>query len=72
MNSKRVNHQKAVASSQKEFQKLLAMYDLIVSREDLQKLYEREVNGFVSSITLLAIKAIIDADIESKCGKPHE
>ena len=72
MNSKRVNHQKAAASSQKEFQKLLAMYDLIVSREYLQKLYEREVNGFVSGITLLAINAIIDAEIENKCGKPHE
>jgi len=27
---------------------------------------------FVSGITLLAIKASIDVEIESKCGKPYE
>ncbi len=71
MISKRVNPENATASSQKELQKLRVMYDLIVSREDLQDLYEREMNEFVSGITLLAIKAIIDAEIESKCGKAH-
>lgn len=72
MISKRVKRGKAVASSQKELQNLRDMYDLIASREDLQELYDREMNEFVSSITLLAIKAIIDAEIESKCGKVHE
>ncbi len=71
MISKRVNPKKPTASSQKELQRLRVMYDLIASREDLQDLYEREMNEFVSGITLLAIKAIIDAEIESKCGKAH-
>jgi len=72
MNSKRVKQENTTASSQKELQNLRDMYDLIASREDLQELYEREMNEFVSSITLLAIKAIIDAEIENKCGKVHE
>lgn len=72
MISKRVKQDKTLASSQKEFQNLQVMYELIASREDLQDLYEREMNEFVSGITLLAIKAIIDAEIENKCGKTHE
>lgn len=72
MNSKRAQHTKAAASSQKEFRKILELYDLIVSREDLKMLYEREMNEFANGITLLAIKAIIDAEIESKCGRPYE
>jgi putative transposase len=72
MISKRVKHGKSESSSQKELQDLRIMYDLIATREDLQELYECEMNEFVSGITLLAIKAIIDAEIESKCGKAHE
>jgi len=38
----------------------------------LQELYEQGVNEFVNGVALLAIKAVIDAEIESKCGKSHE
>lgn len=38
----------------------------------MKKLYEQGVNEFVSGVALLAIKAIIDAEIESKCGKPYD
>ena len=47
------------------------MKDLIASREDLQELYEREMNEFTIGIALLAMKAIIDAEIEGLCGKPY-
>jgi putative transposase len=72
MNSKRVKQKQTGESSQKELQEVLTLYGLIASREDLRKLYEQGVNEFVSGVSLLAIKAVIDAEIESKCGKPHE
>ena len=72
MNLGKVKHEKAVTSSKNELQELLEMHDLILSREDLKSLYEKEMNEFASGITLLAIKAIIDSEIEKKCGKPHK
>ncbi|MGQ9844418.1 MAG: hypothetical protein ACUVRK_12770 [Spirochaetota bacterium] len=38
----------------------------------IKKLYEEGVNNFVSGVALLAIKAVIDAEIESKCDRPYE
>lgn len=72
MNLGKVKHDKAVTSSKNELQELIEMRDLILSREDLKSLYEKEMNEFASGITLLAIKAIIDSEIENKCGKPHK
>ena len=72
MNSKKgctKNHGK---SRQKELRKLFEMDDLIVSREDLHELYQREVGEFVEGITMLGIKAVIDAEVELRCGKPHD
>ncbi len=43
MNSKKVCSKSTGKSRQKELHKLFAIYDLIVSREDLHELYQREV-----------------------------
>jgi transposase-like protein len=72
MNSKKVKQTKDETSRQKELQEILSLYGLIAPREDLKKLYEQGVNEFISGVALLAIKAVIDAEIESKCGKQHE
>ncbi len=73
MNSERLKQKSTGESSQKELQEVLALYGrLIASRKDLNKLFEQGVNEFVNGVSLLAIKAVIDAEIESKCGKPHE
>jgi transposase-like protein len=72
MNSKRVNQTGCGTSSPKELQDIMTMYDFIASREDLKQLYENGMNEFIAQISLLAIRAVIDAEIESKCGKPHE
>jgi transposase-like protein len=50
----------------------MTLYDFISSREDLKQIYENGMNEFVSQISLLAIRAVIDAEIESKCGIPYE
>jgi len=72
MNSKKVKLAGSQTSRQKELQEILSLYGLIAPREDLQELYEQGVNEFVNGVALLAIKAVIDAEIESKCGKSHE
>jgi putative transposase len=72
MISMRVKQKEAGKSSRKELREMLELYDLVVTREDLRELFEREMGEFVNGITLLGIKGIIDAEIESRCGKPHE
>ena len=72
MNSKKVKQTGLKESRQKELQDILSLYGLIAPREDLKILYEQGVNEFVSGVALLAIKAVIDAEIESKCGRPYE
>lgn len=72
MNSKKVKQTGLKGSREKEIQEILSFYGLIAPREDLKKLYEQGVNEFASGVVLLAIKAVIDAEIESKCGKPYE
>ncbi len=72
MNSKKGCTKSHGKSRQKELHKLFEMYDLIVSREDLHELYQREVGEFVEGITMLGIKAVIDAEVERRCGKPHD
>lgn len=72
MNSKKVKKTNVKESRQKEFNEILSLYDFIAPRKELKELYEQGVNEFVNGIALLAIKAMIDAEIESKCGKPYE
>ena len=72
MNSKKVKQTELNESREKELQEIESLYRIIDPREDLKKLYEQGVNEFVNGVALLAIKAMIDAEIESKCGKPYE
>lgn len=72
MNSKEVKHTAFDPSSQKDLDFIRTMKDMIVNREDLQYLYERELNEFSNGIALLAIKAIIDSEVEGLCGRPYE
>lgn len=72
MNSRKVKKTNVKESRQKEFNEILSLYDFIAPRKELKELYEQGVNEFVNGIALLAIKAMIDAEIESKCGKPYE
>lgn len=72
MNSKKVKKTNVKESRQKEFNEILSLYDFIAPRKELKELYEQGVNESVNGIALLAIKAMIDAEIESKCGKPYE
>lgn len=72
MNSKKVKQTELKESREKELQEIESLYRIIDPREDLKKLYEQGVNEFVNGVALLAIKAMIDAEIESKCGKPYE
>ncbi len=71
MNLKRANHTTPDQSSQKDIEFIMSMKDLIATREDLQALYEREMNEFTIGIALLAMKAIIDSEIDGLCGKPY-
>ncbi len=48
MNSKKGCSKSHGKSRKKELQKLFAMYDLNVSREDLHDLYQRELIAMVS------------------------
>jgi len=72
MNSRKVKQTGLNESRQKELQDVFSLYGLIAPREDLKELYQQGVNEFVSSVALMAIKAVIDAEIESKCGRLYE
>ncbi len=71
MNTKRVNNKTSNKSSQKDMDFIHSMKVLIATRKDLQALYEREINEFTNGIALLAMKAIIDTEIEGLCGEPY-
>lgn len=72
MNSKKVKMTTIKESRQKELNEILSLYDFIAPRNELKILYEQGVNEFINGVALLAITAMIDAEIESKCGKPYE
>lgn len=72
MKSKKVNTRASKTSSQNEWEEFMSLKDMIVSREDLKLLYEQEINEFTTGITLLAMKSIIDSEIESLCGKAYK
>ncbi len=59
-------------SRQKELNDILSLYDFIAQKNELKVLYEQGVNEFINGIVLLTITAMIDAEVESKCGKPYE
>jgi transposase-like protein len=72
MNTKRAKQTCLKESREKELQDILYLYGLIAPREDLKELYEKGVNEFLVGVTLLAVKAVIDAEVEEKCGRPYE
>jgi transposase-like protein len=72
MNSKKVKKPVIKESRQKELNEILSLYDFIATKKELKELYEHGVNEFINGIALLAIKAMIDEEIEIKCGKPYE
>jgi len=72
MNSKEVKKTMIKESRQKELNEILSLYDFIAPRKELKELYKQGVNDFINGVALMAIKAMIDAEIESKCGKPYE
>ena len=49
-----------------------ALYEPISTSSDLRELYEEGVNEFVTHTALLALRAVIDTEIELKCGRPHQ
>jgi transposase-like protein len=72
MNSKRYGTKSNEKSSLKSILDIRALHELISTSPDLRDLYEDGVNEFITHTALLAIRAVIDAEIERKCGKPHQ
>lgn len=72
MKSKNVNHRASKTSRQNEWDDFISLKDMIVSREDLKQLYEQEIHGFTTGITLLAMRSIIDSEMDTLCGKRYE
>jgi transposase-like protein len=72
MNSKRACTRNNEKSSLKSIPDIKALYELISTSPDLKGLYEDGVNDFITRTALLAIRAVIDAEIEQKCGKPYQ
>lgn len=72
MHSKKAKTTIVKESRQKELNEIVSLYDFLAPKKELQELYEQGVNEFINGIALLAIKAMIGAEIESKCGKPYE
>ena len=71
MNKRRAKHRKQKQSRQNDLEFINSLKNLIGTREDVQELYEHEINEFTSTISLLAMKAIIDTEIEELCGAPY-
>lgn len=71
MNSKKVNSTDPVKSSKNDIKFLESLQQVIVTKDELKNLYELELNDFVTTVSILAMKAMIDSEIEHLCGKQH-
>lgn len=72
MNPKKKNHRVEKKSRLKEPENIQKLYDLVTSRDDVNALLGNSLNDFTITVTLLAMKAVIDTEIELKCGKPYQ
>jgi len=72
MNSRKSGRGSSEKSSLKTIPDIGALLQQLSTSPDLRELYEEGVHEFIIRTALLAIRAVIDAEIERKCGKPHQ